>query len=179
MKATYNLKNLENKPKEVFIEDAKKCIEEKKDLIRILTNEVTGVLNKFDKKVVNKRICTALSNITLVTGYKVWASLDTDTWYKNQQYYLLTLYHNYHRDTIVIRLRIDSDNRLDYNKTIAELNDRVSQLEKSIADYEDAIENYDKYFEMCVKLNDTICDYVNNTNYIVRDNFSNINKFYL
>lgn len=179
MKATYNVKNLENKPKQVFIEEVQKGIEEKKTIIRILSSEVIDVLKKFDKKVVNKRVCTALSNITLVNDSKLWASLDTDTWYKRQGYYLLTLYHNYRRDSLVIKLMVDEDNRLVLDKTIAEVTDRVGQLEKSIADMTDAIENYDKYFELCVKMNDTICEYINNTNYIVRDNFYNVNKFYL
>lgn len=183
--ATFAKPNIEKKRKEEFLSDLTKRLNAQKILFNILKTDVVNIVKKYDGKVFTKRFTNELSkieieNVQVRVSYEDWRyssqfRVELEIFFEEDKY-------NYDkRFSSCFGVFVDEEKKVNAEKTINELMkpQMWENNEQYLQDLQNCIDNYDEFFEKAVQLNQAICDYVNQTNSTIRDNFNIQNLFYL
>jgi hypothetical protein len=183
--ATFSKANIEKKRKEEFIAELAKRLQAQKILYNILKTDVLNLVRKYDGKVFTKRFTNELGkiqieNVVVRVSYEDWRfsaqfRVSVEIFFEEDKF-------DYgKRFSTCFSVYTDNEKKVNAEKTIDELMkpQMWEHNEQYLKDLQSCIDNYDFYFEKAVQLEQAICDYVNETNSIVRDNFTLHNLFYL
>lgn len=140
-------------------------------LKQFVTDVVFPTLKKFDGKVLNKRFYDTINNE--IDGiYKTYNIFVRKVVYRELDIIARLDEFAYNECvTYVIRMDLDDDKRIDYDKI---MNDKIGtawrgDFDKNTANYKSTIDNYDKFMEVAERLESLIKEY-NDLPYSFRDN---------
>lgn len=161
------------------IQELKKSIENRKQILSIYESVILPTIEKFDGKVYNKRFFTALKE----------ATKDVKLLYINQNQFIkneftisfLKSVHNYTEiNTLYFGIELNSLERIDFTKTKENkiFNAWLQNYKDSINEIQTVIDNYDNYIKIAERLQKSIDEYAKLPHYF-RENTTFENLFYL
>lgn len=169
-----------------YINNLKEIIDAEKLVFEMMQKEVFNLVKEFDNKIFNVKFERALKDIFLEkyidrTKAKIYAYISTEYSYDNKKTLRISYDYKWVQNknvTWTLDLVIENK-RLNAEKTL-----NAEKLEKEwqykfngIKEKENAIKEYNTMLEKANKLQEMICDFLNNTNYAFRDNI-NFNHLY-
>lgn len=178
-----------NDRKKVFIARETKQSQVYGLFIEVLV-QLKEALKSFDNKIINGRIETKLNKDLSQDGrvtfslcrewpyYEVTIGLYnmSDRTYKCDAKHEGNGYISYYECKFNLRFReadvISNGNRLDYEKTCKEIDRAIERCKNIIGEIQDCIDNIDKYINNGIEIEKQVSEYVKNTPWMLRKQFT-------
>lgn len=149
--------------KDYFIAERRQTIKVNNIMIDTL-NSIIPVITKFDNKVYNKRLVTALKTVVTCNDIHFIQNNDRVDLYAGGDLRMVNdsekRFLGYlGKDTIWLYIHFNKEGKIDAEKTIEVVNNVIDRLNNDIVDCIDCVENYDTYIKINNELIQVIKSY--------------------
>ena len=179
MATNYKFYTVEKVSSEEYINNLKEIIDAEKLVVEMMQKEVFNLIKEFDNKIFNVKFERALSEICLekyidTTKAKIYAYVSTEYHYDNKKVLRISYDYKWIKnknvswtlDLVIENKRLNAEKTLNAEKLEKEWQYKFNRIKE----IEDAIKEYNTMLEKANKLQEMICDFLNETNHAFREN---------